>query len=208
MDISNINALHILVIIFAYLIGSVPFAIVVSKFMKISDPRTYGSGNPGATNVFRGGNKTAAALTLLGDAIKGWIVVFLCSQVFRQPELITALVALAVLLGHIFPIFLKFKGGKGVATAVGVLFALSWQVATASLLVWICVFAIFKISSLAAIVAAVAAPVFAFIFIPTEKSIYSFAICIIAILVIWRHKSNISRLLSGEEFKLKQDKTK
>src|SRR5512145_1718804 len=151
-------------VVCAYLIGSVPFAILMSKAFGLADPRTYGSGNPGATNVLRSGKKAAAVLTLLGDAAKGWVAVFAAIKLAPhdgQGLLMVALVSLAVFLGHVFPVFLKFKGGKGVATALGVLLALSGWLGLAVLATWLLVAVVFRYSSLSALVAAIAAPVYA-----------------------------------------------
>src|SRR6185369_8746300 len=141
----------------AYLLGSIPFAIVVSRALRLADPRTYGSKNIGATNVLRSGNRLAALLTLAGDAGKGWLAVILARVLGANDELI-ALVALAVFVGHVFPVWLKFRGGKGVATAAGVLIAIDWRLGLAVLVVWLTVAVVTRYSSLAAIVAALFAP--------------------------------------------------
>ncbi len=194
--------LAIFAVIFAYLLGSISFAIIVSKLMGIGDPRTFGSGNPGATNVLRSGKKTAAALTLLGDALKGWLAVFL-TDAFRQTfgfnDKVIAIVAVAVIIGHMYPVFFKFKGGKGVATAFGVILALSWQTALICLLIWLIVAFGLKISSLAALIASSLSPFIAYFFLSTP---YLIAITIIALLVLYRHKSNIKKLLHGKESKI------
>lgn len=189
----------LIMVIFAYLIGSISFAVVVSKLMGLADPHSYGSGNPGATNVLRSGSKTAAALTLLGDAVKGWLAVFV-AQLLKYPDLIIAATALAVMLGHFFPIFFKFKGGKGVATALGVLTALSWQVSATCLGVWLVIAFGLKISSLAALIAAIVAPFATLYFIPNK--LYAATIALIALFVLVRHKSNIQKLLTGKEHKI------
>jgi glycerol-3-phosphate acyltransferase PlsY len=190
-------------VVCAYLLGSVSFAVVMSKVFGLADPRTYGSGNPGATNVLRSGKKAAAALTLLGDAAKGWLAVFLAIRFAPhdgQGLLMVALVALAVFLGHVFPVFLKFKGGKGVATALGVLLALSLWMGLAVLATWLLVAVVFRYSSLAALVAAIVAPVYAMLFhLRTELVV---ATAIMSLLLIWRHKSNIQNLLAGKESRL------
>src|SRR5690606_18058618 len=147
----------------AYLIGSVPFAVVVSRIMGLADPRSFGSGNPGATNVLRTGNRKAAALTLLGDAAKGWVAVYLAQRIADGLALSVAVVALcavAVFLGHVFSVFLKFKGGKGVATALGVLLAINPWLAVATAATWLIVVYVTRYSSLAAIVAAIFAPLY------------------------------------------------
>ena len=190
-------------VVCAYLLGSVSFAVVMSKVFGLADPRTYGSGNPGATNVLRSGKKAAAALTLLGDAAKGWLAVFLAIHFAPhdgQGLLMVALVALAVFLGHVFPVFLKFKGGKGVATALGVLMALSLWMGLAVLATWLLVAVVFRYSSLAALVAAIAAPLYAMLFhLRTELVL---ATAIMSLLLIWRHKSNIQNLLTGKESRI------
>lgn len=195
--------LTIVFVIAAYLLGSVSFAVVTSKAFGIADPRTYGSGNPGATNVLRSGKKAAAALTLLGDAAKGWLAVVL-AMLFAthdaQGALLIALVALAVFLGHLFPIFLRFKGGKGVATALGVLLALSPWLGLSALATWLLVALVFRLSSLAALVAATGAPIYAMVLgLPRE---WVLASGILSLLLIWRHKSNIQNLLTGKESKI------
>lgn len=193
------NNTEIIAIVLSYLIGSLSFAVIVSKFMGMSDPRTYGSGNPGATNVLRSGKKLAAALTLLGDAFKGWVAVFIAIQM-QLSTLSIALIAVAVLVGHMWPIFFKFKGGKGVATAVGVLLALSWPVALICAAIWLLMAFGLKISSLAALIATLASPFVALIFVTDQHIMMS--ICVIAALVLMRHKSNIVNLLSGKESKI------
>jgi glycerol-3-phosphate acyltransferase PlsY len=195
-------------VVCAYLLGSVSFAVVMSKVFGLADPRTYGSGNPGATNVLRSGKKAAAALTLLGDAAKGWLAVFLAIRFAPhdgQGLLMVALVALAVFLGHVFPVFLKFKGGKGVATALGVLLALSLWMGLAVLATWLLVAVVFRYSSLAALVAAIAAPVYAMLFHLRIELVVATAI--MSLLLIWRHKSNIQNLLTGKESRIGGKKT-
>lgn len=196
--------LPIIFVIAAYLLGSISFAVVTSKAFGIADPRTYGSGNPGATNVLRSGKKAAAALTLLGDAAKGWLAVFLAMQLGLSNVQI-ALVALAVFLGHLFPIFLNFKGGKGVATALGVLLALSGWLGLAVLATWLFMAVVFRYSSLSALVAAITAPLYAFMLgLPQE---WVLASLVMSLLLIWRHKSNIQNLLAGKESKIGSKKT-
>jgi acyl phosphate:glycerol-3-phosphate acyltransferase len=195
-------------VVCAYLIGSVSFAVLMSKAFGLADPRSYGSGNPGATNVLRSGKKAAAALTLLGDAAKGWLAVFLAIRFVphdAQGLLIVALVAVAVFLGHVFPVFLKFKGGKGVATALGVLLALNVWMGLAVLGIWLLMAVVFRYSSLAALVAAIAAPIYAMlIHLPLELVT---ATAIMCMLLIWRHKSNIRNLLTGKESKIGSKKS-
>ena len=190
-------------VVCAYLLGSVSFAVLMSKVFGLADPRTYGSGNPGATNVLRSGKKAAAALTLLGDAAKGWLAVFLAIRFASHDDqslMLVALVALAVFIGHVFPVFLKFKGGKGVATALGVLLALSVWMGLAVLLTWLLVAVVFRYSSLAALVAAIAAPVFAMLLHLRPELVLATAI--MSMLLIWRHKSNIRNLMTGKESKI------
>ena len=191
-------------VVAAYLLGSISFAVVVSKAFGMADPRSYGSGNPGATNVLRSGKKLAAVLTLLGDAAKGWLAVFVAIS-FGLSDTLVALVALAVFLGHVFPIFLKFKGGKGVATALGVLLALSGWMGLAVLVTWLLVALVFRLSSLAALVAAVAAPIYAILLVLPHEWIMATAI--MSMLLIWRHKKNIQNLLAGKESKIGKSKS-
>lgn len=190
----------------AYLIGSIPFAVVTSKLMGLQDPRQYGSGNPGATNVLRSGNKAAAALTLLGDAAKGWFALWLAQTL--APGLswsAYALVALAVFLGHLYPIFLRFKGGKGVATALGVLFAVHPLLALATVATWLIVAVFSRYSSLAALVAALFAPVY-YVFgsgvVWVAKAPVGAALVMISVLLFYRHRANIGRLVSGTESRI------
>jgi glycerol-3-phosphate acyltransferase PlsY len=183
----------------AYVLGSISFAVITSKAFGLADPRTYGSGNPGATNVLRSGKKAAAALTLFGDAAKGWLAVFLAIQ-FGLSEMQVALVALAVFVGHVFPVFLNFKGGKGVATALGVLLALSGWMGLAVLATWLLMAVVFRYSSLSALVAAIAAPLYALLLGLSRD--WVLATLVMSLLLIWRHKSNIQNLLSGKESKI------
>ncbi|GAB2902018.1 glycerol-3-phosphate 1-O-acyltransferase PlsY [Uliginosibacterium flavum] len=187
----------------AYLIGSIPFAVVVSRAMGLSDPRSFGSGNPGATNVLRSGNKTAALLTLLGDAAKGGLVVW-AARAFA-PELkldgtALALIAVAVFLGHVFSVFLRGKGGKGVATAAGVLLGINPLLGGAVLLVWLATALISRYSSAAAVTAAIAAP--ALTRWITGSEYWTVGVMAMVTVLIWRHKDNIRRLLKGEESKI------
>jgi glycerol-3-phosphate acyltransferase PlsY len=184
----------------AYLLGSVSFAVLMSKAFALPDPRTYGSQNPGATNVLRSGKKSAAALTLLGDAAKGTVAVLLAQHYAPGNHLLIAAVSVAVFLGHLFPIFLRFKGGKGVATALGVLLALNLWLGLACLVTWMLVALVFRLSSLSALLAALATPVYAYLFgLPNE---YLQASVILSLLLIWRHKSNIQNLLAGKESRI------
>lgn len=195
--------LTLVFIVAAYLLGSISFAVVTSKVFGIADPRTYGSGNPGATNVLRSGKKAAAALTLLGDAAKGWLAVALAMHFAShdaQGVLLVALVFLAVFLGHVFPIFLKFKGGKGVATALGVLLALNIWLGLAALATWLVIALVFRLSSLAALMAAVGAPIYAMVL--ALPGVWVLASAIMSMLLIWRHKSNIQNLMTGKESRI------
>lgn len=183
-------------VILAYLLGSVSFGILVSRAFGLPDPRTVGSGNPGATNVLRSGKKLAALLTLLGDAAKGWLPVWL-AQVYGLEVDVVCWIALAVFLGHLYPVFYRFKGGKGVATALGVLLAFSPLLAGLALLSWIVIFVLTKFSSLAALTAAVLAPGFAWwLLLPIQ---YIVVVFVLSLLLIWRHRSNIRKLLDGTE---------
>ncbi|ROV57312.1 glycerol-3-phosphate 1-O-acyltransferase PlsY [Neisseria chenwenguii] len=194
---------NILAVTTAYLIGSLSFAVIVSKCFGMDDPRTYGSGNPGATNVLRSGKKAAAALTLLGDALKGALAVWLVrhfQDMFVLEDSTIALSAVAALVGHMWPVFFGFKGGKGVATALGVLLALSWPTALVCALVWLVMAFSFKVSSLAALTATLVSPLAAWFFMPYGS--WAAAMAVIAALVLYRHKSNIRNLIQGKESKI------
>jgi len=193
----------LIAIVLGYLLGSVPFAVIVSKAFGLADPRSFGSGNPGATNVLRTGNKAAALLTLLGDAAKGWLAMFIASKV-GAGETAIALAGLAAFLGHVFPFTLGFKGGKGVATAVGVLLGFSAPLAGISVLLWITVAAVTRYSSLAALVAAGAAPLLAGLMIGRMHVVLP--VTIMSAVLILRHKSNIQKLLAGTESRLGKKK--
>ena len=195
----------------AYALGSISFAVVVSKAMGLPDPYTHGSKNPGATNVLRTGNKLAAVLTLLGDAAKGWVAVTIARAVLGDPasesnNLLLGLVTIAVFLGHLYPIFHGFKGGKGVATAAGILFAISWVLGLATLGTWLIVAFFMRYSSLAALSAATFAPLyFTFLFGLQPMGL---AILVMSLLLIYRHRSNIRNLMNGTETRLaKKGKT-
>ncbi len=196
----------LLLIIAAYLIGSISFAVVVSKFYGLADPRTYGSGNPGATNVLRSGNKGAAIWTLIGDAFKGWLAVFLVDHFQQQLGLgdradqAIALVAIAVFIGHLWPVFFKFVGGKGVATALGVLLALNVWLGLATLVTWLVVAYAFRYSSLAALIASVFAPFYYGLLFGTEPQLA--AVLAMSGLLIWRHAKNIANLIAGKESRI------
>jgi glycerol-3-phosphate acyltransferase PlsY len=191
------------VVVGAYLVGSISFAVIVSKLFGLPDPHSYGSGNPGATNVLRTGNKAAAVLTLVGDGVKGFAAVLIAYRLgvsWGDASLATAGAALAVFLGHLFPIFYRFKGGKGVATAAGIVFGLSWQLGLALLVVWVAVALASRISSLAAIVAAIAMPPLGFYFLGNWPE--AWVLIPIALLLLWRHRANIRKLLAGTENKI------
>ena len=190
----------LLFIAVAYLIGSLSFAVIVSRAMHLPDPRSFGSGNPGATNVLRSGRKTAAALTLLGDALKGWVAVVLARWLAPQFSLtddIVLLCALAVFIGHLYPLFFSFKGGKGVATALGVLVGLNPWVGLACLLTWLLIAGVFRISSLAALATALLAPVYTVFLMGWGYTTQT--VLVITLLLVYRHKSNLVNLMSGQE---------
>jgi glycerol-3-phosphate acyltransferase PlsY len=189
----------------AYLMGSVSFAVVVSRVFRLPDPYSYGSGNPGATNVLRTGNRLAAALTLLGDGAKGWLAVWLAQKLgpsFGVAEWTLAAVMLAVFVGHLFPVFHRFKGGKGVATAAGILLALHWPLVLALAVLWLVMAYGFRISSLAALSAAALAPLGAFY--AYGNSPVAWAVVPIALLIFWRHRENIRKVIAGQERRIGQ----
>jgi len=189
--------------ILAYLIGSISFAVIASWIFRLPDPRTFGSMNPGATNVLRSGNKAAAIITLLGDISKGWLAIILAQYFVLEwglDDKVVATVALLVFLGHIWSIFLGFKGGRGVATAIGVVAGLSLWLGILATITWSIVFLIWRFSSLSALVAAMLTPVYAWIFLGPD--INTLVISIISLLVLWRHKSNIANLIDGKETKI------
>ena len=203
----------LLLIPLAYLIGSISFAVVVSKLMKLPDPHSYGSGNPGATNVLRTGNKLAAGLTFFGDALKGYFAVMLARLLLGDQSLTSSLgswvlcgVVLAVFLGHLFPIFHGFKGGKGVATACGILFGVNAILGIATLGTWIIVAVFMRYSSLAALAAAVFGPMY-FVFLFGFQPM-GIALLVVCLLLIWRHRSNIQNLLNGTESRIGSKKNK
>jgi glycerol-3-phosphate acyltransferase PlsY len=183
-----------------YLLGSVSFAVVTSKLLGLPDPHSYGSGNPGATNVLRTGSKAAAALTLVGDGAKGWFAVWLAQRLgphFDVADWAVPGVALAVFLGHLYPVFHRFAGGKGVATAAGIVAALQWPLAAALAVLWLIMAVGFRISSLAALTAAALMPIGMFYL--TGNSLAAWAMVAIAALLFWRHRTNIRQLLAGKE---------
>ena len=199
MPIGEMSALAILG---AYLLGSVSFAIVVSKVMRLPDPRSYGSKNPGATNVLRSGSKAAAILTLIGDGAKGWLAVWLALRCVPEAA---PYAALAVFLGHLFPLYHRFHGGKGVATAAGVLFGIDWRIGLGTLATWLIIAFFLRYSSLAALVAAAFAP-FAVGLVLGINAFFA-AVLVMSALLVWRHKENIARLIAGTETRIGAKKT-
>ena len=184
----------------AYLLGSISFAIVVSRIAGLADPRSFGSGNPGATNVLRSGSKGAAATTLLLDALKGWLAVWLAATygfAYGIDDAGVAAVALAVFVGHLYPVFFGFKGGKGVATALGVLFAFGWWLGLATAMTWLVIAFFFRYSSLAALVAAVFAPFYYALLAGFD--VQAAALVVMSALIVFRHRRNIANLLAGKE---------
>jgi glycerol-3-phosphate acyltransferase PlsY len=187
----------------AYLIGSISFAVVVSRLFGLDDPRTYGSKNPGATNVLRSGNKKAAIATLAGDCFKGWFAVWLALQLgprFGVTETGIALVAIAVFLGHLWPVFFRFVGGKGVATALGVLLGLNPWLGLATLVTWVVIAYAFRYSSLAALVSAIFAPFFYVLMFGVDVQLL--AVVAMSVLLLYRHAKNIGNLISGKESRI------
>jgi len=194
----NSSIQMIIGIIVSYLIGSVSSAILICHIFRLPDPRTQGSKNPGATNVLRFGGKKAAFLTLLGDVLKGVIPV-LIGKAFGFDSLSLSLMALAAFLGHLYPIFFRFEGGKGVATAFGCIVALSWPAGIMLALIWLMIAGIFRYSSLAALVAAISAPFIVWYF---SNNTYVFSIALMSIFLIYRHKKNIKNLMTQQEKKI------
>jgi len=193
----------LLLALVAYAIGSLSFAVITSRVFGLPDPRSYGSRNPGATNVLRTGKIAAAALTLLGDSVKGWLAVVIAGH-FAEPgavEITQAAAGVAALLGHLFPVFFRFEGGKGVSTALGVLVALNLYVAAGAVATWLIIAAFFRISSLAALIAALSAPFFTLLLYSAAHP-YFIGVVVISALLVWRHKTNIHNLLAGTEGRL------
>ncbi|UYO95289.1 glycerol-3-phosphate 1-O-acyltransferase PlsY [Pollutimonas sp. M17] len=208
MSVATSIAISLGLVLGSYLLGSVPFAVVVSRAMGLADPRSFGSKNPGATNVLRTGNKKAAALTLLGDAAKGWLAVIAAAYVVQRmglPGSVVAICAVAAFLGHVYPVFLGFKGGKGVATALGVILAASPWLALATAATWLIVAYAFRYSSLASIVAAIFAPLYYLlggnVAWELDKAM-ALAIVVISVVLLFRHQANISRLMTGKESRI------
>ena len=183
----------------AYLIGSLSAAIIICKLMGLPDPRTQGSRNPGATNVLRIAGKKTAALVLLGDMLKG-LIPLLVARAFEVEDHILAAVGLAAFLGHLYPIYFGFHGGKGVATSLGILLGLSWPLAAAVLATWLFMTRVFRISSLSALTAAIAAPLYTWLLLDSVPLLVM--VCVISTMLLWRHRSNIQRLISGAEGKI------
>jgi glycerol-3-phosphate acyltransferase PlsY len=193
----------ILFVVAAYLIGSISFAVVVSWLFGLPDPHTYGSGNPGATNVLRTGKRAAAALTLIGDAAKGAIALWLARRLaleFEVGDMTLAAVAFAAFIGHLYPVYFRFKGGKGVSIAAGILLALDWRIAGVALLVWLLTVLASRYSSLASILAALAAPVATLYFLGWGP--FAWMVLTVAALLLWRHRANIERLMNGTESRI------
>lgn len=193
----------LLALLAAYLIGSLSFAVIISRVMGLADPRSYGSHNPGATNVLRSGNKAAAVLTLAFDALKGYVPVLLAllyGARFGLTETTAAFVGLFAFIGHLWPVFFRFQGGKGVATAAGVLLAINPWLGLATLLTWVIIAAFFRYSSLASLVAAAFAPFYQALIWGPDLSLL--AIGIMSLLLVWRHEANIRKLLAGTESRL------
>lgn len=192
----------LIVVILAYLAGSISFAVIVSRALRLPDPREYGSGNPGATNVLRSGRKSAAVLTLLGDCAKGWVAVYAAGQMLPEAAATAAAVAaVAVILGHMYPLFHAFRGGKGVATALGALLALNWILALGTLATWITMAVFFRYSSLAALVSALFAVFFALILFNAAHPYFA-AVAVVSALLVWRHRGNIRNLIAGKESRI------
>jgi glycerol-3-phosphate acyltransferase PlsY len=187
---------QIIITLIAYLIGSVSFGILASKLFNIADPRTMGSKNPGATNVMRQGNKVAAIFTLLGDMLKATILLSI-AKFYGVSDSLIVLISIAVMLGHVYPIYYQFKGGKGVATALGILLGISPVLALSIFIIWIIIFFIWKFSSLAAIGATLSSPIIA-LWIGLSNQLV-FLMCILRLIILVRHKSNIKNLLNGTE---------
>ncbi len=194
------NALKILLLLAgAYTLGSVSFAVLTSKLLRLKDPRDYGSGNPGATNVLRSGNKGAAALTLAGDCLKGALAVWGARWLGAPPD-VAVWAGFAAFVGHLFPVFLRFKGGKGVATALGVLIGADWRLACSCGLIWLVVAFVTRYSSAAAITAGVFCPLLAWFFWGAHSGVI--ALTLMALLLLWRHTANIKRLAAGTESRI------
>ncbi|MCG8080282.1 MAG: glycerol-3-phosphate 1-O-acyltransferase PlsY [Candidatus Thiodiazotropha taylori] len=193
--------IHSSIVVIAYLLGSISSAIIVCRLMGLPDPRSQGSNNPGATNVLRIGGKKAAAITLFGDMVKG-LIPMLIAHLFDAPPLYLALTGLAAFLGHLYPVFFNFKGGKGVATALGVQFGLHWGVGLAVALVWLFTAKVVNISSLSALISMALAPIIVWLIWPAPELIVMQIV--ISVILFWRHRSNITNLISGAEDKISE----
>jgi glycerol-3-phosphate acyltransferase PlsY len=197
-------------ILIGYLIGSLSFAVIVSRLAGLPDPHTYGSGNPGATNVLRSGHRIAAMLTLAGDAVKGWLAVWLVREfgpAYGVSEAGAALTGLATFLGHLFPVYFRFRGGKGVATAAGILFAINLWLGVGTVATWLIIAVFFRYSSLAALVAALFAPFWALFLNSFRFDVTIAAIGAMSALLVWRHRANIRNLLDGKEGRIGERRT-
>ncbi len=195
--------IDISMVVFAYLLGSVSSAIIVCRLMGLPDPRSEGSNNPGATNVLRIGGKKPAAITLMGDSMKGLVPALIAAHLLNVSDLVVALTALAAFIGHLYPLFFGFKGGKGVATALGVQFGLSWEIGLCVTLIWLFMAKVLNISSLAALVSMALAPVIVWYFWPAQELIVMQLV--MSLMLFWRHRSNIRDLLSGTEGKISKE---
>lgn len=193
----TLTTTEIILSIAAYLLGSISSAIIVCKILGLPDPRTQGSGNPGATNVMRLGGKRAAAVTLFGDLLKGFIPV-LVGQFMGASITGLGVIGFAAFLGHLYPVFFGFRGGKGVATAIGFLLAATWKVGLANVLTWVIVAKVFRISSLSALTAFLLTPLYAWWLVPGEHT-YLIIVTIMSVILFWRHRSNIQKLIAGTE---------
>ena len=195
--------IDVAIVAFAYLLGSLSSAIIVCRLMGLPDPRTQGSNNPGATNVLRIGGKRPAAITLLGDSLKGFIPVLIAAHLLDLSDGVIAVTAMAAFIGHLYPLFFGFQGGKGVATALGVQFGLGWEIGLCIAAIWLFMAKVLKISSLAALVSMALAPVIVWYFWPAQELIIMQLV--MSVMLFWRHRSNIRDLLSGAEGKISQE---
>jgi len=206
MDVDFFVVLALAAVVASYLIGSLSFAVIVSRMMGLQDPRTYGSQNPGATNVLRSGSKAAAVLTLLLDAVKGWLPVFLVQRLPGMGlDAVIAACALAAFVGHVWPVFFRFKGGKGVATAAGVLFGVDPWLGLATMATWLIVAFFSRYSSLAAVAAAVFAPAYYLLgakVVWSGAPVIALSIGVMSAVLLYRHKDNIARLIAGKESRI------
>ena len=193
----------IALVVAAYLLGSLSSAIIVCRLMGLPDPRTQGSNNPGATNVLRIGGKKAAAITLLGDSLKGFLPTLVAAHIIDAGTAVVAITAMAAFLGHLYPLFFRFQGGKGVATALGMQFGLGWEIGASIGLIWLFMAKVLNISSLAALVSMALAPMVVWYFWPASELIVMQAV--MSVILFWRHRSNIQNLLSGREGKISEE---